>query len=414
MYFYKIQGKTAFSVLSYPKLKQITEEEAKTTFDKLFFLTKLEIGISRKSFCLSDASLLYLKQEGISLLKKENFEYSPIPDWILSKINSNEVMCINTNYPNWKQILELSYPLSWKVNIVGLGDVGGMLLTGLRLLAGKYISNIGIYSRNENTVKRWEYETNQIMSAFDTNPYPCVSGVSKDELFNCDMFIFCASKQVPSIDSSVKDVRMVQFESNSEIVGEYAKLARKSDFKGIFAVVSDPVDLLCKVAFIESNKNSNGILDYNGLAPEQIRGYGLGVMNARANYYASLSSKTSSYKYEGRAFGPHGNGLVIANSIENYDNEISLDLTKKAITANLEVRKTGFKPFIAPALSSGALSIISTIKGDWHYSSTFMGGVYMGAKNKLTQCGTEIERLKLPELLYNRLIKSYEGLAEII
>ena len=32
-------------------------------------------------------------------------------------------------------------------------------------------------------------------------------------------------------------------------------MARDNSFKGIFGVISDPVDLLCKVAFLESNKD---------------------------------------------------------------------------------------------------------------------------------------------------------------
>ncbi len=413
MYFYKIQEKIAFSQYDYPNLNKITEDEAKTYCNKLFYLNKMEPSRSRRSFCISDESLLYIKQEGISLLKQEYCEES-IPEWIMSKINSRKVVSLNTNYNSWEQVLFLEHPSRWKVNLVGLGDVGGMLLTGLRLLSRNDVSNIGIYSRSKDTAKRWEYEGNQIMAAFGDISYPVIKGISKQQLFDCDMFIFCASQQVPPVGSDVKDVRMIQFENNSKIIREYAKLARQNKFKGIFAVVSDPVDLLCKVAFIESNKNDEGVSDYNGLVPEQIRGYGLGVMNARASYYASLSPMANDYNSEGRAFGPHGNGLVIANSIRNYDEALSVYLTEKALTANLEVRKTGYKPFIAPALSSGALSILSTIRGEWHYSSTFMGGVYMGVKNRLTSCGTEIERLDIPDLLYKRLVKSYEGLASII
>lgn len=414
MYFYKIQNEIAFSLCDYPELQKVTEDHAKAICNKIFYLTKMEVGRSRRSFCISDESLLYLEKEGLDLLRAKHREDKSIPDWILSKIKSRKVISINTSYSTWEQVFSQSYPSAWRINLVGLGDVGGMLLTGLRLLSENHVSTIGIYSRSQETVKRWEYECNQIMAAFEADSYPIVKGISKHQIFDCDMFVFCASQQVPPVGSNVKDVRMVQLESNSRIISEYAKLAREKNFKGIFAVVSDPVDLLCKVAFIDSNKNNNGIIDYKGLVPEQIRGYGLGVMNARANYYASLSPETNHYKNEGRAFGPHGNGLVIANSINNYNDTLSLQLTQQAITANLEIRKAGYKPFIAPALSSGALSILSTIKGEWHYSSTFMGGVYMGAKNRLSPSGTEIERLVLPDSLYKRLVKSYEGLAKII
>jgi hypothetical protein len=179
-------------------------------------------------------------------------------------------------------------------------------------------------------------------------------------------------------------------------------------------VVSDPVDLLCKSVLIQSNIDEKGKIDYRGLAPEQIRGYGLGVMNARAAYYAVQNKETMQYLKDGRAYGPHGEGLVIADSIENYNDDISRYLTNKTKKANLDVRETGFKPFIAPALSSGSLSIIATIKGEWHYSATFMGGVYMGARNRLTPSGIEIERLDLPDELIGRLEKTYKELEKIL
>ena len=108
---------------------------------------------------------------------------------------------------------------------------------------------------------------------------------------------------------------------------------------------------------------------------------------------------------------PMARGLVIADSICHYHDDLSRELTRKVEQANLAVRSTGFKPYVAPALSSGALSLLATIRGEWHYSATFMGGVFMGAKNRLTPAGVEIERLVLPAALRLRLAESYEKLA---
>ncbi|EOD01833.1 lactate dehydrogenase [Caldisalinibacter kiritimatiensis] len=412
-YYYKLNNKILFSSTYYPELTTIDVNEAYKTDDIIYYLNSFNPLKSRRSFCVSDPSLLFIKEEGIDLLQYGK-NASVVQDWILSKINNRKVMSINTNYPNWTEALNYKLPQKWKVNLLALGDVGGTLLTGLRLLGGDCISEIGIYDRKEARLKRWEHEINQVMAPFENEFYPEVKIISKEQLFDCDMFIFCASRGVPPVGNEDKDVRMVQFEGNSEIISEYAKLARKYNFKGIFAVVTDPVDLLCKVVFLESNKNESGKLDFEGLSADQIRGYGLGVMNARAAYYAKKSPKTNHYIKEGRAFGPHGEGLVIADSIENYNEELSLYLTEKARTANLEVRKTGFKPYIAPALSSGTLSIINTIKGKWHYSATYMGGVYIGANNRLLSSGTEVERLNLPTSLFNRIKSSYKKLEDII
>lgn len=417
MFFYKIKDKVAFSFNRYDEFNEISESEAIEALnekDLIYFLTALDPKSSRRSFAISDYSLLFLTKEDLSLLASPEDKNYEIRDWILSKINFRKIMAINTSYHNWKSVLEHDPPVKWKINLAGLGDVGGTLLTGLRLLGGSCISEIGIYSRSIESVTRWELEANQILDPFCGEDYPIIRGISEEELFNCHMFVFCASKNVPKVGENVGDVRLYQLDSNSKIIKQYALMARENNFNGIFAVVSDPVDLLCKVALIESNKSPQGIMDYKGLAPEQIRGYGLGVMTARAAYYASKNPKTVSFINEGRAFGPHGQGLVIANSIENYDDELSDYLTEKTLKANLEVRKAGYKPFIAPALSSGTLSIINTIKGNWHYSATFIGGVYMGAKNRLTPSGTELERLNLPQSLYKKLEATFERLAKTI
>ena len=116
---------------------------------------------------------------------------------------------------------------------------------------------------------------------------PQVQIISKEQLFACDVFIFCATAGVPEL-ADKSDVRLAQYQRNAAIIKEYALLARKQKFTGLFAVVSDPVDLLCQTALWESNKNSQGDFDGLGLFPEQIEGYGLGVMHARAKYLSLI------------------------------------------------------------------------------------------------------------------------------
>ncbi|MGI6731520.1 MAG: lactate dehydrogenase [Anaerovoracaceae bacterium] len=301
-----------------------------------------------------------------------------------------------------------------RVHVLALGDVGGMLVTGLKLLGGDVISILGIYDVNENVKKRYEYEMNQIAYPWDYDALPEVHVIEKEELFQCDVFVFCASKGVPGLGTNVKDVRMAQLEANAALIGEYAKMARDSNFQGLFAVISDPVDPLCKAAYLSSNQDEAGETDGKGLKANQIQGYGLGVMNSRAAYFAKKEPRFKSFLSEGRAFGPHGADLIIANSIKNYDDKLSQELTKLTVEANLKVRKTGFKPFIAPALSSGAISLLLTLRGEWHYSSNILGDVYMGSRNRMTESGVEIENNPLPELLYRRIEKAYKNLQSIM
>lgn len=294
-----------------------------------------------------------------------------------------------------------------RVNIVALGDVGTTMLIGLHLLGGDVIDSIGICDIRKENTERLEMEINQIGYPFEGPYLPSVDVVTEEQLFDGDVLIFCASRGVPPVEpGSNIDVRMVQLDANRDIIRHYAGLARQADYKGLVAVVSDPVDNLC-AAF----------LDESGLQPWQIQGYGLGVMHKRAEYYASKDDRFQSYLAEGRAFGPHGKDLVIANSIEHYDDTLSRELTEKTTHANIAVRDLGFKPYIAPALSSAALSILLTLRGQWHYGSLYMGslsrGAFLGIKNRLTEDGWEWEDLNLPNELFERIRNAYENLCEI-
>lgn len=399
MFFYKFKDKYLFSLKDEYSYKRVSESEALDISHELYFLTKINKEASKKTFAVAHTSDLYIEEENLELLKL--CEERNVPDGIRDLINQRKIKAVNTEYNYYEDSIYFEVNKRKTVHILALGDVGSTLLTGLKLLGGSCIEAIGIYDRSQDKVNRWEYEMNQTSWPNEYDALPEVYGINKDELFECDMFIFCASKGVPPVGAEVSDVRMVQFEQNAVLIGEYAKIAADKGFKGIFAVVSDPVDLLCKTVL----KKSRGIL-----APEQIKGYGLGVMNARAAYYAKKHREFSQFLTEGRAFGPHGNDLVIADSINSYNNDLSVKLTELAVKANIEVRKTGFKPFVAPALSSGAISIICTLEGKWHYSSNYIGGVYMGAKNRNIPAGLEIEKIAMPEQLFERLKKTYERL----
>ena len=414
MYYYKHYNKTLISNKKYEQLEEIPEADAAADNGCIFALTNSSPKESRRSLSVSHPDLMSAYKEDLGMLLLPRFTENQLPTWLIQAIRNNRVTMVNTAYPTWEDVLHCKVPEKWRINVVGLGDVGGTLVSGLRLLGGDCISHIGIYDIDANKVKRWEYEINQIMDPTGILGHPEILPISEEQLFDCDMFIFCVTTGVPALSENPEDVRIAQYEGNSKIIKEYALSARNSFYKGIFAVVSDPVDLLCKAAFNFSNANNSGRLDFTGLAAEQIRGYGLGVMHARAAYFAGLNRETAHYIKEGRAFGPHGEGLIIADSIENYNDLLSRNLTEKAKTANLKIRQLGFKPYIAPALSSGCLSVLATVRGQWHYSATFLGGVYLGARNRLLPSGVELERLPIPDKLFCRLENTYEDLRKIL
>lgn len=386
-------------------------------------LVPVERPMEQAKGCCLLTNLGQLAEEGLFWLDQKQLDRKAEKLFITEKcvlidaIEKGQATLVNLSYgtmEEWKKRMEKEVKPRKKVHLLALGDVGSMVLTTLKLLGGDCITELGIYDVNDAVCRRWESELNQAAYPWAYDALPEVVILKEEELFDCDVFVFCASKGIPPVGSDIKDVRMTQFEANKELISFFAKKARIAGFKGLFAVVSDPVDPLCKAAFLASNENMEGQFDGKGLLPEQIQGYGLGVMNARAAYYAKQDARFASFLTEGRAYGPHGENLVIANSIEHYDDALSRELTRLAVEANLRTRELGFKPYVAPAISSAAISILLTLRGEWHYSSNFLGGVYMGCKNRTTEYGLEMEALPLPEALFSCIEKAYQSLEAIL
>ena len=97
-----------------------------------------------------------------------------------------------------------------------------------------------------------------------------------------------------------------------------------------------------------------------------------------------------------------------------YDDEVSRALTEQVETANLRIRDLGFKPYVAPAVSSGAMQLLLTLRGQWRCASLCLGDVWFGARSRLTAQGTETECLPLPPALRARLEETEALLKTII
>lgn len=383
--------------------------------EPIYYLVEGDPILGRGSFKVNAPGQL-LAPHSLEVLDESRLPTLELDEALSAALEAGQLTAVNTARLGWESILT-STPNTGKkrVHILAIGDVGSTLLTGLKLLGGDVISTIGICDLSDQITARWEFEMGQINLPWDYNAFPDVEVVKPENLFDCDVFVFVASKGIPPVGSQVKDVRMAQFENNAAIVKTYARMARKANFQGLWCAVSDPVDPLAKTAYLESNKDEEGNWDGKGLRPEQVQGYGLGVMNARAAYFAKKDEKLSSFLTEGRSFGPHGTGLFIANSIENYNEDISQELTHKTVTANLVMREIGFKPYVAPALSSGALSILLTLRGEWHCGSVFLDGIFMGCKNRYTPAGVETELLPhIPDPLFAHIQEAADHLKTIL
>ena len=176
-----------------------------------------------------------------------------------------------------------------RMNLLALGDVGGTVLTGLRLLGSAAVESIGIYDLNP---KNCSGGMNVRSIRYVSRTAGCFlmwRSSMQDGLFDCDMFVFCASKGVPPVGAG-GDVRMAQLEANRQLVSMYSSRAVSCGFRGIFAVVSDPVDPLCKSAVCLQVSDRS-----------RCQGYGLGVMHGRACYYSDMDERMAMYRSEGRA-----------------------------------------------------------------------------------------------------------------
>lgn len=397
-HYYTYDGRTLCSAgaLPYPEISALPE-----TGEVLWVFHRPPLA-GRDTFPVTDPAQLTEREGVASLCAAPGPE--GLPRELTNAIRAGRVRAVNLAHPRFEELMApLPRPEKVRVNLLALGDVGSTLLMGLRLMGGDVISSIGICDLREGVAQRWEFELNQIQLPGPYDALPPVEIVSPEQLFDGDVFLFCASRFVPDTAVKTGDVRMAQYRLNRELAALNAQKAREARYRGLFCVVSDPVDPLCRAVLTESNRAPGGGMDYQGLLTCQVRGFGLGVMNARAAYYARKDPRFASFLTEGRSFGPHGEDLVIANSIRNYDDALSRQLTEQAVRANLRMREMGFKPYAAPALSSGALSLLLCLRGQWHCSSTYLDGVFMGARNRVLPTGTELERLPLPRQLQDRL-----------
>ena len=411
MYYYRDQD---HNLISLTPMESFGAEISPVTQGPLYALVGGDPVLGRGSFKVTHPGQL-VAGHTLESLDASRLPDTPVDEAVAAAIREGRLTAVNQNRPGWKAALSAPKAGKKRVNILAIGDVGSTLLTGLKLLGGDVIESIGICDLSDQITARWEFEMGQIALPWDYDAFPEVKVVKPEELFDCDMFVFVASKGIPPVGSQVKDVRMYQFENNAKIVAHYAKMARAAHFQGLWCAVSDPVDPLAKTAYLESNKDENGVFDGKGLRPEQVQGFGLGVMNARAAYFAKRNPKLASFLTEGRSFGPHGTGLFIANSIDHYDEAISQELTHLTVTANLMMREIGFKPYVAPAMSSGALSLLLTLRGQWHCGSVFLDGIYMGVKNRYTPAGVETELLPhIPDPLFGHIREAAEHLKSIL
>lgn len=284
------------------------------------------------------------------------------------------------------------------LGVIGMGDVGITMVIGLMLYGRDQFDELLLVDRHDANQQRLSHELAQIRSQATT--FPRIRFVEPNDLVVADMVLFVASVSVPKVGEAVTDARLVQFGSNWALLHDYATRFVSLGYHGFFGVVSDPVDYL-----------ATHLVTKLGIDPTRVMGFGQGVMAARAAYYGGDTV---------RMFGPHGRGLFVANDVTAYDEKLSLELSEQTLQENILIRSFGFKPYIAPALSSAAIAITDMVAGRFHYSSQFVGKIFWGERYRFTTDGLLLKALSNPTLreqvstTYRKVVESYESASHSI
>ena len=157
MNYYRYEGHTlcAWEALPYERIGALPGE------GEIIFLFAREMLTGRETFPVTDAALL-TEKEGVETLDA-SAPGPAIPAELEEAIRTGRVRAVNRLHPRWQELLSPpSRRGKYRVNLLGLGDVGSTLLQGLRLLGGDIIASIGICDLRENVPQRWEFELNQI------------------------------------------------------------------------------------------------------------------------------------------------------------------------------------------------------------------------------------------------------------
>ncbi|PKK89976.1 MAG: hypothetical protein CVV64_11640 [Candidatus Wallbacteria bacterium HGW-Wallbacteria-1] len=275
------------------------------------------------------------------------------------------------------------------LGLAGLGNVGGTAAAALRMMpvSTSGISALLLYDKDPMIRERWRLELEAIRTPWrDSHPEIHVSE-RPEELFQSDIFAFAVSLGVPEPGDD-SDVRGRQFKNNARVLTEYASMAKSEKFDGVIGVISDPVEHLCAV-----------MQELMELPSGRIVGLGLGVMFARAVAIArEVSMSEGNFHENGIVYGSHGAEILFLSGPtreKGFDPELSKKVSELTATRNLDIRKTGFKPYIGPALSSAALSISAIATGKPFFGSILSGDIFFGgplrSRFSASSLGSKIE-----------------------
>ena len=199
MYYYR-RGETVLASLL-PDLPLEPAERPAAGSPGIFLIDR-DPAAGRASFCVSDPRQLTARAEDVSWLDPARMGTAvpALPRRIQRSIDARLLRAVNIRHPRWEELLAPArrQPVGkCRVNLLAVGDVGSTLLTALKLLGGDCIERIGVCDLNEKAVSRWVAELGQVSWPWAYDALPDVVPAAQEDLFQCDVFLFAATKGVP-------------------------------------------------------------------------------------------------------------------------------------------------------------------------------------------------------------------------
>lgn len=379
------------------------------------------------------------------------------PRFQILKDSRVQVVCVNTRYPDsavrsWLDRAIEPDPNAGNIGVIGMGAIGYHMVQGI------FASETALVEAGHNpTFKRinilhdphpqFPGRMLEIKHTLNAGDLECqVFGQESERdiqrFFQESSIVLCIfSGGIPHLDHkdiSQGDVRMMQFRGNHEMLGQYISHAERAGFKGTLVVVSDPPEHLATAAVYDNAARvHHGTSVKNGLLGNHQIVAQAGITNeARAEHFirelvsnggevegythedlAELQTLLSDFRMNGGAFGPHGQGTVIANSTTDFNSRLSDWLSKRVGTANYDVRRGNKLPADAPAsnliialqrMLSGRVMPVSLLVGD---SVTGVQAVFdpkVGAFSVVPFPGAHPELIKRVENAAHLVRSTYE------
>ncbi len=257
-----------------------------------------------------------------------------------------------------------------KISIIGAGNVGAMSAQFCML---KNLGNIVLLDINENLAKGKALDLGHAAALYQTHVQ--VTGTA-DYADTAESDIVVVTAGIARKPGMTRDDLV---RTNFKIVSEVVKASVAASPKAIVIVVSNPLDIMCKVA-----------LDASGLAPSRVIGLS-GILDAsRLKYYIAEAAGVSPHTVDALVFGEHGESMVpLLSSVriggvpisDFIPKESFAEIVKKTVSAGATVLGyLGTSAYYAPG--AAVAFMVESILTDSHSvipCSAYLNGEY-GAK----------------------------------